>query len=172
MRNHYDEILDLVNEQDQVIGQLVRSVVHARKLSNFRAINAFLVNTKGQLWIPRRTAHKPLFPLCLDMSIAGHVSSGETYEQAFAREAMEEVSLDMTLVPYQVLGKLTPHEHGVSAFQQVYKIQIEDVPNYNRNDFIEYYWLTPDQVLQRIKAGDKAKGDLPKLIKFFQKNLS
>ena len=57
-----DEYLDLVNIQDEIIGKKSRSIVYAEGLSNFRVVNAFLVNTQGQLWIPRRSLNKRLFP--------------------------------------------------------------------------------------------------------------
>ena len=66
-----DEYLDLVNEKDEVIGKKLRSEVYAEGLSNFRVVNAFLVNSEGKLWLPRRGAHKRIFPLCLDMSMGG-----------------------------------------------------------------------------------------------------
>lgn len=163
----YDELLDLVDENDQVIGQLERMQVHAQGLHNFRSVNAFLVNPRGELWIPRRASHKKICPLGFDMSISGHVSSGETYDQAFFREALEEVNLDMVQHPYRVLGKVTPHEHGVFAFEQVYALEVTDAPSYNTFDFVGYEWLTPEDVLKRIAAGDKAKGDLPKLVQLF-----
>jgi isopentenyl-diphosphate delta-isomerase len=68
-----DEWLDLVDENDVVIGKKLRSEVHAEKLHNYRAINVFIRNAKGELWIPRRTAHKQLYPLGLDFSCAGQL---------------------------------------------------------------------------------------------------
>ncbi|MDA2935926.1 hypothetical protein MYX06_01795 [Patescibacteria group bacterium AH-259-L05] len=65
------------------------------------------------------------------------------------------------------MGYLTPHKHGVSAYTKVYEIQIDRAPNYNKDDFVEYFWLTPKKLFQKIKSGDKARGDLPKLVKFF-----
>ena len=75
-----DEFLDLVDENDNVIGQKRWSEVYAEHFSNFRVVNAFVINSKGEIWIPRRSAHKRIFPLCLDMSMGGHVESGESYE--------------------------------------------------------------------------------------------
>ena len=163
----YDELLDLVDEEDRVIGSMLRSEVYARGLHNVRVVNLFIINSEGKLWIPRRTAHKKLYPLCLDMSMGGHVMSGETYDEAFAREVSEELRIDVARVPYRLLGHLTPHQHSVSAFMNVYEIMQNAAPDFNPDDFTEYFWLTPAEVLARIAAGEKAKGDLPKLIGIF-----
>ena len=78
------EWLELVNERDEVIGSVTRDEAWARRLP-VRGVNAFLVNSRGELWIPRRTLHKRMFPGCLDMSVGGHVWCGESYEAAFRR---------------------------------------------------------------------------------------
>ena len=163
----HDEKLDLVDEEDQVIGVLSRSEVYARGLHNIRVVNLFVVNNEGNLWIPRRTAHKKLYPLHLDMSMGGHVMSGEKYDEAFSRETQEELRIDVAKTPYRFLRHLTPHEHGVSAFMNVYEITQDAAPDYNTDDFMEYFWLTPRDLLAWIASGEKTKSDLPKLIKIF-----
>lgn len=164
-----DEYLDLVDTQDNVIGKKLRRDVYTENLSNFRVINAFVVNSKGEIWIPRRTADKRIFPLCLDMSVGGHVESGETYDDTFRRETAEELNIDISKVEYRLLDKLTPESDGVSAHMQVYEILLDEAPEYNPADFVEYYWLTPEDALKRINEGEKAKEDLPILIKKFYK---
>lgn len=159
-----DELLDLVDENDIVIKTMWRSEVYAKGLSNFRAINVFLKNSKGEVWIPLRVATKRIFPLHLDMSVGGHVSSGETYDQAFVREVQEEINLDVTKISYKKIGLFVPHKHGVSAFQTIYEIDYEQDPDFNKSDFIEGQWLLPVQVKQLILSGKKAKGDLIKLL--------
>ena len=161
-----DEYLDLVNEKDEVIDRKSRSEIYAQGLSNFRVVNAFVRNSKGELWIPRRTATKRIFPSCLDMSMGGHVESGETYEQSFAREVVEELDIDINNTPWKLLGHLTPKD-GVAAFMNVYEIQAEEVPKFNPNDYTEYSWTTPKELMTKIEAGEKVKGDLPKLIQIF-----
>jgi isopentenyl-diphosphate delta-isomerase len=145
-----EEILDLVDHNDQVIETLERPKTRAAGLRNFRGINAFVINDRGQLWIPRRTAHKKNCPLHLDFSISGHVSSGETYDQTFEREVQEELNLSVHDVHYQKQGKLTPHEHQSYAFISIYLISYNQVPEYNKNDFCEYFWLYPHEILERV----------------------
>jgi NADH pyrophosphatase NudC (nudix superfamily) len=138
------------------------------ELKNFRVVNAFIKRSDGKLWIPRRVSSKKIFPNALDMSVAGHVEYGESYEESFAREAMEEANIDVTKVPVKYLGKLSPYEvQELSAFQMVWEIQLNDEPDYNRNDFSEAYWLTPQELWNWIASGEPSKTDLPHLVKAF-----
>ena len=163
----FDETLDIVDLSDSIIGQKRRSEVYAAGMTNFRVVNAFLINASGQLWIPRRSAHKRIFPLALDMSVGGHVESGESYEAAFRRELNEELNLDLDGICWRQLGKLAPYEDHVSAFMTVYEIRTDESPQFNRDDFIEAFWLMPEEALARIENGDYAKDDLPILIRRF-----
>lgn len=165
--NMTDEYLDLVDKNDQVIGKKLRSEIYAENIHNFRVVNLFLKNSKGELWIPRRTAHKRLFPLALDISMGGHVESGETYEEALLRETQEELNINLGETPHRFLGKVTPPTHGVYSYSRVYEILSDKAPSYNPEDFCEYFWLTPEALLAWIAQGEKSKGDLPILVKLF-----
>ncbi len=167
MKKIEDELLDFVDEKDNVIKVRKRSEIYAENSPNFRAVNVFIKNKLGKIWIPRRIETKKLFPLCLDSSVAGHVKSGETYLQAFERELKEEANLDLYKINYKILGHLNPYVDGVSAFQTVYEIEYEHTPDYNKEEFVGYYWLTPYEILDKIKKGEKHKSDLPKLIEKF-----
>ena len=160
-----DELLDIVDQNDNVIGQKLRSEVYANKLSSFRVVNAFLINKQGKLWIPRRTKDKRIFPLYLDASMGGHVMAGESYEQALARELMEELRIDILTEPYEYVGSLNPRKHSTSAYMKVYLIRTDETPNYNTSDFIESFWFSPKELLNRIDLGDKSKDDLPLIVK-------
>jgi len=164
---HDDEKLDVVDRNDNVIGCKNRSELYREGSSNFRVVNVFLKNDQGKIWIPRRTANKSIFPLHLDMSVGGHVRSGENYEEAFRREVKEELNLGINSLQWRLLGHLTPYEDGVSSFMKVYEIQMNQTPSYNQQDFVEYFWLMPTEILERISGDERAKDDLPRLIRIF-----
>lgn len=159
-----EELLDIVDHNDHIIGQKYRSEVYAQNLSNFRVINAFLINDNKEIWIPRRSFHKKLFPLCLDASVGGHVAAGETYDQAFARELQEELNLDLSQTSHRLLAKLTPHQHDISAFMHFYLIFTNQTPAYNTDDFVSAAWYPVAELQKLVAAGEPMKGDLPALI--------
>lgn len=169
-----EELLDLVDDHDRVIGTMLRDEIYSRDLKRLqeincyiRVINCFVINQSGKLWIPRRTAKKRLFPRCLDASVGGHVQSGESYREALHREALEEVALDCTELTIEELGYLTPPADGVSAFMKVFAVFSEEVSKYNCNDFSEVHWMNPEDLLIEIERGASAKDDLVKLIRKF-----
>ena len=169
------ELLDLVSEQDEIIRTAERDDIYAdpRYLEEgltpdglcIRAINAFICRSDGKIWIPRRLPTKKIFPNALDMSVGGHVDSGESYEEAFLRETAEELNLHLTPDMYREIGYFNPWQHGVHAYQKVYEIILEEAPKYNPDDFNEYFWLSPEEILTRVSDGEKVKGDLPLLVK-------
>ena len=169
------EILDLVNVNDEVVGTMERERIYQKGLSNlrdeegvsFRVIDAFIKNTEGELFIPRRHPDKRLFPLRLDVSVGGHVTSGDSYEVTLKKEAKEELNIDISNFTYKILGKMSPFTNGVSAFTMVYEIESDETPNYNLEDFIEHFWLTPEELIARIEGEDLGKGNLPKIVKKF-----
>lgn len=102
--------------------------------------------------------------------MGGHVESGETYEESFKRELMEELSIDADKTPWKFLAHLTPKKNQVYAFMNVYEIVSDETPKFNKSDFTEYYWLTPNDLFTKIKQGEKTKGDLPTLVNLFYWN--
>lgn len=163
--DHPEEVLDIVNEADEVIGSLTRKEIYAQGLRNYRVIHAFIINDEGSIWIPRRVHTKKLYPDGLDYSIAGHVESGETYEEALIKEAREEVNVDLTKVPYKEIASFNPHTHNVHCFQKVYEITLNEVPDYNQDDFSSYEWLSPTEIIERFENGAVGKEDIPEVVR-------
>ncbi|WP_223278564.1 NUDIX domain-containing protein [Nostoc sp. 'Peltigera membranacea cyanobiont' 232] len=97
----------------------------------------------------------------------GHVETGETYEDALQRELKEELNLELNMVNVRLLGYLIPYQYQVSAFMKVYEIKLDWNPEYNKSDFIESFWLSPDNLIEWLDSGEPAKSDLLKLVQIF-----
>ena len=109
-----EEIFDVVDEHDQVIGRAPRSEVHARRLLH-RAVHIFVFNTAGELLIHQRSATKDEYPLRYTSSASGHLGTGEDYAPAAVRELEEELGLTSPLeyVAKFPGGPETAMEHSV-----------------------------------------------------------
>ena len=85
-----DELFDVVDEHDRVIGQAPRHEVHARGLRH-RAVHIFVVNRAGEIFLHQRSLAKDTFPGCWNSSCAGHVAAGDDYDTTVWRELDEEL---------------------------------------------------------------------------------
>jgi len=88
----YQEKLDIVDENDNIIGEDTRENVHKKGLLH-REIHVWIYNDKGEILFQKRSHNKDTFPGLLDVSVGGHVERGETYEQAAVAELEEETGL-------------------------------------------------------------------------------
>ena len=89
-----DEVFDVVDENDRVIGQATRAEVHAKKLFH-RAVHILVFDTAGRVLLQKRSMAKDTCPGLFSTSCAGHVDAGERYENAAARELREELGIDV-----------------------------------------------------------------------------
>ncbi len=86
------ELFDVVDSNDNVVRVESRSVVHREKLMH-RAVHVFVFNSKGELYLQRRSMTKDTAPGKWVSSCSGHVDSGEVYDDAAPRELEEEIGL-------------------------------------------------------------------------------
>lgn len=89
------EAVDLVDENDRVVGRASREQVRRERLRH-RSVYILLFNRKGQIFLHQRTQTKDVYPGYWDVTVGGVVSAGEDYEACAARELAEEVGLTHT----------------------------------------------------------------------------
>lgn len=87
-----EEIVDLVDEEDHVLGKAPRREIRARNLLH-REVAAIVRNPVGEIYVHRRADTKDVFPGMYDMFVAGVVTSGESYDDAVRRELTEELGV-------------------------------------------------------------------------------
>lgn len=96
-----DEIFDIVNEHDEVIGRELRRIVHRTGLRH-RAVHVFIFNARGEVFLQKRSMSKDSSPGLWDSSASGHLDAGEDYDACAVRELREEIGLVATVPPRRV----------------------------------------------------------------------
>jgi isopentenyldiphosphate isomerase len=89
------EMLDLLDEKGRVIGTVQRSDAHGNPALRHPSVHIFVVNSKGEYFLQKRSVYKKIQPGKWDTSVGGHIPAGETYEQGALRELEEELGVSL-----------------------------------------------------------------------------
>jgi isopentenyldiphosphate isomerase len=167
-----DELLDLVDEDDQIIGTINRNEyghMLKEKLGFIRAADLFIVNSSGQIYTPVRTASKTIAPNGYDYSAGGHVASGDDYTATIIREAKEEIDLDLSEEDLELVIKTVSKK--ILYIRSVYLLRSDETPTFNSEDFVSAQWLEPSMLLKNIDEGHLAKSNLHETVVLLQEYL-
>lgn len=88
------EIFDIIDEQDNIIGQATRQEVHSNPSLIHRVVHVLVFTSEGELFLQKRSPGKDVHPGKWDTSVGGHVNAGESYEHAALREMREELRIE------------------------------------------------------------------------------
>ena len=97
------EILDVVNDKDEVIGQAERDEVHRLGLV-CRLVYVCFYTADGQVILQKRSDTKKNDPGKLTTTVSGHIESGQTYLEAAVRETREETGISVKADDLKDLG--------------------------------------------------------------------
>src|SRR2546427_9918459 len=117
------EIFDVVNDRDEIIGRNTRAEVHRLGLQH-RAVHILVFNSRGEIFLQKRSMKKDCFPGAWDSSASGHLDSGETYGACAVRELREEIGLELA-GPLEKLYKVDACPDTGYEFVWVYRCAAE-----------------------------------------------
>ncbi len=143
-----EDIFDVVNERDEVVGQKPRSEVHRLELLH-RAVHVLIFNSRGQVFLQKRSMKKDRQPGVWDSSASGHVDSGEDYDTTAVREVHEEIGLKLTTTPER-LFKIDAREETDQEFVWVYRCENEGPFELNRDEIDQGDWFSQGEVTRWI----------------------
>jgi len=151
-----EEMIDIVNERDEVIGRLPRSQAH-RQGRRHRAVHVLVFNARGEIFLQKRSMTKDTFPGAWDSSASGHVESGEDYDACAARELREELGLAVQAPPAR-LFKMAACAGTGQEFVWVYRLESEGPFALHPEEIERGEWFTPARVtgLVQRRPGDFA----------------
>ena len=139
-----EEIFDVVNEADEVIGRQTRAEVHRLGLKH-RAVHILVFNARGEVFLQKRSLTKDTFPGAWDSSASGHLDCGEFYDQCALRELREEIGLEPAQ-PLERLFKMAPCPGTGQEHVWVYRCQAEGPFQLHPEEIERGGWFAPARV--------------------------
>ncbi|MEZ5942953.1 MAG: NUDIX domain-containing protein [Planctomycetaceae bacterium] len=142
-----EEIFDVCDEHDVVVGQAPRAVVHAQNLLH-RAVHIWVLNSAGEMLLQLRSQTKDQYPGCYTSSASGHLDSGEDYETAAVRELQEELGLTGAL---EFVGKLPASPETAFEHTVLYRLTTDVPAQPNKDEIAGLEVLPVPEIRQRLK---------------------
>lgn len=140
-----DEMLDIVNTQDEVVGQAARSAVHRDQLMH-RATHVILMNSSKQVFMQLRSKSKDTNPGLWDTSAAGHVDAGESYTECAVRELHEELGVLVEPEKLQEVGRVSASAENGFEFVRIYAATSDDRIRLQASEIDDGKWVSESEL--------------------------
>ena len=141
--------IDLVNEQDQVIGNTKRKNVLKRG-ENFRTVHVFVFNKRKELLLQKTSSKHPRSPLKWGSSVAGYLFAGEDYYSGAKRRLNQELGISDNKLTK--ICKIPMKDNLSLKFITLFTCEIDDVvyPDQNLIDKVDFIPL--EEIKKLIKT--------------------
>lgn len=152
-----NERVDIVDKDNNILYQTTKEEAHKRGLLH-RTVIAELITSKGE-WIlvkqasDRQDAGQYVSPM------GGHVSAGESEEEALKREVKEELGL--INFPYKYIGKAMYQRKVIGRDENHYFILYEtysDTPPTLNHEAVSYKAFSQTELKRALKNSPKQFG--------------
>lgn len=152
------ESFDILDAKGRYTGETADRDVCHKEGHWHKAVAIFIINSKNQVLLQKRSATKKLWPGMWDVSAGGHVLAGEFGFQAVIRECREELGLDLDKNDITFIGATTStnlkgdvinnhfNEYYIAHKDfdpTILKLQTEEVS--------EAKWVARDEIIRRIE---------------------
>lgn len=146
------EILDIVDDQDNVIGSATRDEIY-KKLLPHRIVHILIFNDKNEMALQLRSKHVSFCPLYWCTAAVGHVQTGESYEEGALREYEEELGVASEL---HMIGKdIYEAPDKPKKFITVYRAIFNGSFTKDERDVEKVEFFPVEKIRQMVKDGEK-----------------
>ena len=146
-----EEIVDVIDQQGNFISTSPKSVAHKQGLLH-KTVIAELINSRGEFCFVRQASDKQDAGQFVS-PVGGHVSAGETDEEALIRECQEECGLTPT--DYKLIGTTIYNREVIGRkenhFFVVYEIYTDLDPILN-HESVEFKRFTKEEIKSLVQS--------------------
>ncbi len=107
-----DELIDIINDDLSFVKTCLKSKAHKYGWLH-ASVHIWFYTNNSQVLVQKRSKTKTVFPNLWDVSVAGHIASGEKNITAAIREINEEIGLVVTENDLEYIGIFEEsHQHN------------------------------------------------------------
>jgi 16S rRNA (adenine1518-N6/adenine1519-N6)-dimethyltransferase len=167
-----DELFDVVDDTNRVVGRACRRDVHAQSLKH-RAVHVFVFNSRGELLLQKRSHLKDLCGGKWDSSCAGHLDAGESYLDCATRELNEELGLTR-VDSFRRIAPIAACPETGFEFVELYSASSDEAVHFPAAEIEAVHAFAPDEIREwaRARPDDFAPGFLKCLEAFLDSAVS
>lgn len=144
-----DEPVLIVDRDNREIGVAPRGEMRARGLIH-RSTYLLVFNSRGDLFVQKRTLTKDVYPGYYDPVTGGVVQAGETYEQSAERELAEE--LGVRGVPLEALFDFFFEEGTCRVWGRAFSCVYDGEVTLQAEEVESGEFLPPEEILRRAEV--------------------
>ena len=151
-----EEQVILVNEQDEQIGLMPKIEAHEKAVLH-RAFSVFIFNSKNELMLQQRAAHKYHSPLLWTNTCCSHQRDGETNIEAGTRRLSEEMGFTTALKEVTTFIYKAPFDNGLTEheFDHVMTGFYEMDPVINKEEVEAWKWMPVEAIKSDIESNSE-----------------
>ena len=150
------EYFYVVDEDDEVIRKASREECHSDRSLIHRSVYIFVVNSRNEVFLQKRSMSKDLYPGYYTGSATGHVDYGEEYDDAAVRELKEELGIGAPLLR---LGKVKSFMRNEREISMLYVCRYDGQIKFNAEEVTEGSFYSIEDVKRSVRTGEKKFAD-------------
>lgn len=152
------EYLDVVDDSDNVVGRALKDEVYNKRLPH-RIVHIIIFDKKGRMLLQLRANSVNYCPGHWCSAVAGHVQSGESYEEAAIREFEEELGFK---ADFKLFGKVEYiSELGIKKFITIFRIDdFEGLLQVNPEEVESAEYRSMEEIKRMREQGEKIHPEL------------
>ncbi|MGC6524451.1 MAG: isopentenyl-diphosphate Delta-isomerase [Flavobacteriaceae bacterium] len=146
-----EEQVILVNEQDEQIGLMPKMEAHEKAILH-RAFSVFIFNSKHELMLQQRAAHKYHSPLLWTNTCCSHQRDGESNLEAGKRRLEEEMGFVTPLTETTSFIYKAPFDNGLTEHEldHIMVGNYDGEPIINPDEVADWKWMPFEAVKSDI----------------------
>ena len=158
-----EEMADVLDDKGNKTGQtMTETEIHEKGIPH-RTADVYILNDKGEIFLQKRSPSVIVFPNVFYLSAGGHLSAGETSEEAVVRETREEIGVVYAPRDLIHLGEakdtqaFNDGKYVIHHFTDTYLIKdnlSREMIHIDHNEVSDFMWIPWREFESNIKNKD------------------